>query len=334
MSIPKIIHYCWLSGEPFPEDIRKCMDSWAEKMPDYQIKLWDTNNFDCGICTYTRQAMERKKYAFVSDYIRLYALYHEGGIYLDSDIEVLKSFDALLENRAFTGFESGGRIGAWIFASEKGNSLFKRLLDYYADRSFYNGQGEMDLTPNTVPVTKIMVESGLKPKNEIQRLPNITVYPEEYFCPKNPWNGEINITDSTYAMHHFKGAWNDFADRDLPFISNIHQYVRKFKEWMESNRPGKNRVIIYGMGVVGRNVLEQMEVQWPQAEIECILVTKPDNGWTCMGDIPILEVDQSIGIDRDTVVLISTTPKYHQEIEMVLARNGYTQTYRLGKEMK
>ena len=87
MGIPKVIHYCWLSGEPFPEDIQRCIDSWKEKMPDYEMKLWDRDNFDCDSCTYTRQALERKKYAFVSDYIRLYALYHEGGIYLLSSIK-------------------------------------------------------------------------------------------------------------------------------------------------------------------------------------------------------------------------------------------------------
>lgn len=331
MSIPKIIHYCWLSGEPFPEDIQKCIHSWSEKLSDYQIKLWDKDSFDCNICTYTRQAMERKKYAFVSDYIRLYALYHEGGIYLDSDIEVFRSFDELLDNKAFTGFESGGRIGPWILASERGNPIFKEFLEYYRDRSFYNEMEEMDLTPNTVPVTRIMVENGLKPENKIQKLPNITVYPEEYFCPKNPWSGEICITDLTYVMHYFKGAWNDFADRDLPFISNIYKYVAAFREWMEQTKSGQNRVIIYGLGVVGRNVMEQLQIQWPQADLVCILVTKLDNGWTNMDHIPIIEVDKSEGIDRDAVVLISTIPKYHDEIEEILKKYSYKHIYRLGK---
>lgn len=331
MSIPKIIHYCWLSGEPFPEDIKQCIHSWSEKLSDYRIKLWDKDSFDCNICTYTRQAMERKKYAFVSDYIRLYALYHEGGIYLDSDIEVFRSFDELLDNKAFTGFESGGRIGPWILASERGNPLFKEFLEYYRDRSFYNEKEEMDLTPNTVPVTRIMVENGLKPENKIQKLPNITVYPEEYFCPKNPWSGEIRITNLTYVMHCFKGAWNDYADRDLPFISNIYKYVAEFREWMEQTKSGQNRVIIYGLGVVGRNVMEQLQIQWPQADLVCILVTKLDNGWTNMDHIPIIEADKSEGIDRDAVVLISTIPKYHDEIEEILKKYSYKHIYRLGK---
>lgn len=331
MGIPKTIHYCWLSGEPFPEDVRKCINSWTEKLPDYRIKLWDKNSFDCGICTYTRQAMERQKYAFVSDYVRLHALYHEGGIYLDSDIEVLKSFDGLLGNKAFTGFESGGRIGAWILASEKGNPLFKRLLEYYTGRQFYNDEGEMDLTPNTVPVTKTLVEYGLQPKNEMQRLGDITVYPEEYFCPKNPWNGEVKITESTYAMHYFKGAWNDWAGRDLPFIGNIHEYVAGFRKWMESSSENPYRTIIYGMGVVGRNVLEQLGMQWPQLKVECILVTRLDNGWTSVDGIPIIEVDKSAHIDKDVAVLVSTIPRHHEEIGKALRRNGYRNIYMLGE---
>lgn len=330
MGIPRVIHYCWLSGEPFPEDIQKCIDSWAEKMPGYEIKLWNKNNFDCDGCIYTRQAMEEKKYAFVSDYIRLYALYYEGGIYLDSDIEVFRSFDGLLDNRAFTGFESGGRIGAWILASEKGNPLFKDFLDYYEGRSFYKESGEMDLTPNTVPITKILVEHGLKPENTVQRLADITVYPEEYFCPKNPWNGETNITEAAYAMHLFKGAWNSLADRDLPFIADIRRHVGEFKEWMGRGRQKGRGVVIYGMGVVGRNVLEQLKIQWPGLEPECILVTEYDNGWTEINGIPVVETGKSSHVDREAVVLVATIPGYHEEIEAVLRKNGYKYIYRLG----
>lgn len=122
--IPKIIHYCWMSGEPFPELIRDCIDSWKAKLPDYKIIEWNSQNFDYNIIPYTKEAMEKKKYAFVSDYVRLYALYKYGGIYLDSDIKVLKSFDSLLNDKAFTGFESKERIGVWLLASEKQNPFF------------------------------------------------------------------------------------------------------------------------------------------------------------------------------------------------------------------
>lgn len=328
MAIPKTVHYCWLSGDPFPEDIQRCIDSWKKQMPDYRFKLWDKNAFDCNSVLYTRQALEKEKYAFASDYIRLYALYTEGGIYLDSDVEVFRSFDDLLERPGFTCFESGRRIGAWIFASEKGNPLFKKLLEYYDGRAFYNESGEMDLTPNTVPVTKILVECGLKPENRLQNLENITVFPEEYFCPKNPWTGKIVKTENTYAMHLFKGAWNDVANEDFPFISEIHRYVSKFIDKVRGEK--RKNVVIYGLGVVGNNVLEQLSLQAPDIKVGCILVTKYDNGWTSIDGIPIIEVCNSEMVSRDEMVLIATIPKHQVSIRETLLKYGYKNIWELG----
>lgn len=326
MSIPKTIHYCWLSGEPYPNDIQVCIDSWHEIMPDYQIKLWDTNNFDVNACDYTKEAMECKKYAFVSDYIRLYALYTEGGIYLDSDVKAIRSFDSLLEEKAFIGYESGGRLGPWLIASEKGNPLIKELLDYYIGKSFYKKNGEKDLTPNTIPVTNTLVEHGLLPDNKMQKLDNITIFPEEYFCPKNPWNGKINITDRTVAMHLFMGAWNDTADSDLFYISNIDKYVDDYISMNENEK----KVIVYGLGVVGRNVLECLKEYSSKVQVECILVTKRDNGWTNINGIPIVEARHSENIDRSIPVLVSTSPQYHNIINETLQKCGYQKTYFLG----
>lgn len=213
MSIPKIIHFCWVSDEPYPEDIKRCMDSWAKKLPDYQIKHWNSNNFDINNWKYAAQALSKKKYAFVSDIVRLYALYTDGGVYLDSDIEVLKSFDNLLDAKAFTGFESYGRIAAWIMASEKGNPLIKEILDFYRDKDFIDANGNTDLTPNTVLLTKILKKHGMKTMDKIQYLDYITIYPERFFCPLNPWTNEINITNDTYCIHYFKGAWAPPEDR-------------------------------------------------------------------------------------------------------------------------
>lgn len=331
MSIPRKIHYCWLSGEPFPHDIINCIESWKRNLSGYCIKLWDKNGFDCNICPYTKQAMEAGKYAFVSDYIRLYALYQEGGIYLDSDIEVFKTFDPLLDDKAFTGFESGGRIAAWILASEPRNPLFGELLDYYSDRTFWDAQGRMDLTPNTVPVTKILVEHGLKPENKIQRLENITVYPEEFFCAKNPWNGNINIRKNTYAMHYFKGAWNDSAVEDMPFIGNVGTHVIRFLEWIKREDLCQDGVILYGLGVVGRIVMEQIRIQCPDLKIKSVLVSKRDNGWDNIDGIPIIEIDHSTEIDKRGIVLVSTTPKYHDAITQTLKKYRYDRVFLLGE---
>lgn len=327
MAIPKIIHYCWMSGDAYPIEIQDCIDSWHEKMPDYELKLWNSNNFDVNICQYTKEAMECKKYAFVSDYIRLYALYTEGGIYLDSDVKAIQSFDSLLSEPAFIGYESGGRLGPWLIASEAGNPIIKELLDYYVGRSFYKDNGEADQTPNTVPVTNILIKHGLLPDNKLQKLDHITICPEEFFCPKNPWNGKINITSNTMAMHLFMGAWNDNADSDLLFISSIDKYVRNFVDLLDDQY---KKVIVYGLGVVGRNVLEELK-KYKSIGIECILVTERDNEWKSVNGIPIIEADKSDNIDRNIPVLISTVSKYHSAIENTLREYGYLNIYYLGR---
>lgn len=228
--IPKKIHFCWLGGEgeeEYPELIQKCMNSWKEKLPDYEIKCWNTENFDVNICQYTKEAFQAKKYAFVSDYVRLYALYNEGGIYLDSDIEVLKRFDDLLENSAFTGFEKNDRIvAAWIFGSEKENPIFKEFLDYYKNKVFILPNGEYDLTPNPIPVTNICVKNGLTLNGNMQKLDYITVYPRDYFCPYNQATEELNITENTYCIHYFNGMWIDNDKKQI--IVKRKQIVKKY----------------------------------------------------------------------------------------------------------
>ena len=207
--IPKIIHYCWFSDPPqYPQDVLNCMRSWREKLPDYEIKLWNASNFDLSECPYAQEAYNEKKYAFASDYVRLWVLYHYGGIYLDSDIEVLKNFDDLLDNPAFTGFEDKKRIAAWIFGSEKGNPIFKEFLDYYTDRHFIQSEGQYDLTPNPVPITNCLIRHGLQLNGLYQKLEGITVYPMDTFCPFNPYrDGPNYFTKNTYANHHFNGGW-------------------------------------------------------------------------------------------------------------------------------
>lgn len=225
--IPKIIHYCWLSGEEYPETIKKCMATWKEKLPDYEFMLWDTNRFDINSVKYVKQAFEAKKYAFASDYIRLYAVYNYGGIYLDSDIEVFKSFDDLLNNKAFTGFENERDIAAWIFASEKGNPLFKDFMDYYNDVSFILPDGAFNMIPNVIPITKILEGKGLKRDNSIQELENITIYSRDFFCPTIP-NSEYEdcYSTNTHCQHLFNGGWIDTEQKIL--LSKKHDVEKKY----------------------------------------------------------------------------------------------------------
>lgn len=230
--IPKIIHYCWLSDDELPNDVKECINSWKKYLPDYEIILWNTKNFDVNICEYTKEAFKEKKYAFVSDYVRLYALYNFGGIYLDSDIEVLKSFDDLLDNKAFTCFEDTERIAAWIFGSEKGNPLFKEFMDDYIGRRFLLETGEYDLTPNPVPITNRLKKHGLELNGSMQKLDLITIYPMTYFCPFNPYrkSGDC-FSEFTYANHHFNGTWKKVkSDKEKNYQKREKKYIKIFGE--------------------------------------------------------------------------------------------------------
>ena len=209
-----------MSGDPYPDLIDECIKSWKEKLPDYKIIKWDTSNFKYQKFPYALEAMNHKKYAFVSDILRLYALYNYGGIYLDSDIKVLKSFDPLLNNKAFTGFESEDRVGVWLLASEKGNPIFKEMLECYKNRHFIKENGDLDLTPNPVILGPVFDKHGIQYNNKKQSLGNITIYPKDFFCPLDGSTGELTITNNSYAIHLFNGAWREKTDI---LLSNVYK---------------------------------------------------------------------------------------------------------------
>lgn len=154
--IPQIIHYCWLSNDPFPPLIKRCLESWHTHLPNYQFILWDTNQIDINSNLWLKQAFENRKYAFAADYIRFYALYHYGGIYLDADVEVFKSFDNLLKEKQFLGEEAGGDIEAAVMGAEKGLDWVKECLDYYKERPFIKNNGDFDMSPVPLLVSKII----------------------------------------------------------------------------------------------------------------------------------------------------------------------------------
>jgi hypothetical protein len=325
MPIPKIIHYCWLSGEPYPNDIQECIDSWHEFMPDYEFKLWDCNSFDVDSVTYVKQAVEAKKWAFASDYIRLWALYKYGGIYLDSDIKVLKSFDDLLNEKAFTAFESGGRVAAWIFGGQCGEPIFKELLSHYDNRHFIDESGKPDLTPNSIPVTQTLIRHGLVAENRTQMLDVITVFTEDYFSPFNPWTKRIRKTENTHAMHLFKGAWKgDKSDEE--FMGRVEEFTAKF---VEKDLNGKH-LIIFGAGVMGHLVREFIAFEYPDVVVDAFLVTRNDTGFDRIEGVPVYEIGDSDDLKRETPVLVATISKYHEEIERNLEEAHYSSVHLIG----
>ena len=246
-KIPKIIHYFWLSDEEMPELIVHCIQSWKKTMPDYTIKCWNDENFDVNICQYTKEAFLAKKYAFVSDYVRLYALYYEGGIYLDTDVEVFKRFDDLLNDAVFFGFENSHTIATCIFGSEKGNPIFKKFLDHYAAREFILPNGKYDLTPNPVFITNIMRQSGAIIDGTKQKIDDVVIYPQDFFCPYDRATEQLDITEHTYSVHHFNGAWISKEKKEI--IEKRKQIIRKYGKLAG--------YVYYGISVIRYSGLKQ-----------------------------------------------------------------------------
>ncbi len=213
--IPKIIHYCWFGGNPKPELAKNCINSWKKYCKDYEIKEWNEDNFDIPEAPlYVRQAYEAKKWAFVSDYVRLWAMIKYGGIYMDTDMEVIKPIDKFLENEAFGGFESTTTISTAIMACKKDYSLFKVLLSEYDNIPFVRDDGSFDETTNVKRITNCCKKYGFVPDGKYQVVNGFALYPKEYFCPKSPDLQSCKITRKTYTIHHYMGSWISDEDKE------------------------------------------------------------------------------------------------------------------------
>ncbi|MCP2241252.1 glycosyltransferase family 32 protein [Thermoanaerobacterium thermosaccharolyticum] len=212
-KIPKVIHYCWFGKNTMPKLNQRCIESWKRVLPDYELKLWNENNFDVNINQFVKEAYEMKKWAFVTDYVRLYVLYNYGGIYMDTDVEVLKRLDSFLIHSAFSGFESNEYIPTGIIGAERGNKWIGYLLDYYKDKRFILENGLNTIT-NVKIITELSKELGLKANNKYQILEyDVHIYPKEYFCPLSFDNLQKNFTKNTYTIHHYSGSWLDNKTR-------------------------------------------------------------------------------------------------------------------------
>lgn len=206
--IPKIIHYIWFGRNPKPELALKCIESWKKYCPDYEIIEWNEDNFDLNTAPlYVRQAYEAKKWAFVSDYVRLWAMIEHGGIYMDIDVEVLRPLDEFLVHQAFSGFEDPESIPTGIMACEKGFPLFTELMHYYDDASFLNDDGSPNLTTNVKIITQMCLERGLVLNGQYQQIQGFALYPSDVFCPFSYATGRLKKTKRTATIHWFSGSW-------------------------------------------------------------------------------------------------------------------------------
>ena len=224
-KIPKKIHYCWFGNGDKPIIVKKCEESWKEHLADYEIIEWNEKNFDININKYVEEAYKCKKFAFVSDYVRVYALYNHGGIYLDTDVEVFKNFDDLLENDSFWGYEQENYIATSTIGAKKANKLIKSFLDSYDDKTFVNEDGSLNDLTNVAIITEILSNMGLKGNGEYQSIEGIgAFYPQTYFSPYDYINCRKLITKNSYCIHHFYKSWLPISTR---IKSNIKILVAK-----------------------------------------------------------------------------------------------------------
>lgn len=227
--IPKIIHYCWFGGNQLPPLAKKCIDSWRFYFPEYKIQEWNEKNFDINCNAYVSEAYKAGKWAFVSDYARFYILYKYGGIYFDTDVEVIKNFDHLVEKGAFFGCQRDGWDDIFTISVAPGliavaspeMEFYREMIHLYEQKHFINKDGSYNLTTIVEYTTDLLMKHGMKNKVGIQKISDITIYPTTFFSPIDILTKKIYITENTYTIHHFSGSWLSGRKRIINYIKSI-----------------------------------------------------------------------------------------------------------------
>jgi len=204
--IPKIIHYCWFGAGKIPPRLQKCIASWKELMPEYQLIRWDETSFDINSLPWTKEAYELRKFAFVSDYVRLFVLNKIGGIYLDTDVLVKKSFDPLLFLHGFMGFENDTVLSSAIMGFEAGHPILSEFLSYYENKHFVTQDGGLEDIPNVQMITATLRKYGLVIEDRPQLVESIRIFPREYFCPLDFYYND-HSSENTFCVHMFDASW-------------------------------------------------------------------------------------------------------------------------------
>ena len=215
--IPKVIHYCWFGGNPLPKSAQKCIASWRKYLPDYEIKEWNESNFDVNIIPYTAEAYKAKKYAFVSDYARFWILYKYGGLYFDTDVEVIKNMDDIIAKGPFMGCENEAKAGATPaqlgvapglgLGVNPGLGLCGEILEIYKDKHYILPDGSFSTDTVVTITTEFLSKYAMKNTDKVQEIAGVFIYPKEYFCPKDYVTGELKITKNSYCIHWYTASW-------------------------------------------------------------------------------------------------------------------------------
>lgn len=243
--IEKKIHYCWFGKNEKPQSVILCINSWKKFLPDYEIIEWNETNFDIHCYPYVSEAYSQKKWAFVSDVARLKVVYENGGIYFDTDVEVIRSFDDLLNQNFFLGRESQDRVASGLgFGAEKNSPIIKAMLDIYNDKHYIlpNGKRNPFVCPDFN--TKALIDLGLKFTTGIINFKNGSIYPEEYFSPLSVKDGKLRITENTYSIHHYDNSWMSKSQhlKKSIKIRLDNRFTRYFLKLIKQYREKKNSI--------------------------------------------------------------------------------------------
>ena len=257
--IPKVIHYCWFGGNELPELAMKCIDSWKKFCPDYEIKQWNEKNYDLDSSRYIKEAYKNKKWAFVSDYARLDIIYNNGGIYLDTDVELIKPLDLLCKDKCYFGEETIGYVNTGLgFGAEKNNYVIRKLLDEYNGCHFKKENGMYDMEPCPVKNTRPLAGFGYEFSGKnIWRCEKFVVYPPEYFCPLDYNTKLMNVTVNTISIHLYNASWHTWLDRVILVIEGKKKNGIVFKIRRAVSLPFRviNKIIKNGLSNTVRFVI-------------------------------------------------------------------------------
>lgn len=240
-SIPKVIHYCWFGGNPLPPMARKCIASWKKYLPDYEIREWNEDNFDVNAVPYTREAYAARKFAFVSDYARFVILHRHGGLYFDTDVEVIRPLDDIVARGAFMGCETDGGDGGMTVApglglgTPTGSPLYAEILTLYAGLHFIDAQGNQNLKTVVQYTTELLRAHGMRDVAGIQQVAETYIYPTAFFCPISVVDGKLRVTPDTRCIHHYaqswQSPWRKYGRKIVLFLGG-QKAKDRLKQWL------------------------------------------------------------------------------------------------------